>query len=1108
MVLDGYMDKADWYKDAIIYELHIKAFKDGNGDGIGDFKGLIQKLDYLEDLGVNAIWVLPFFPSPFRDDGYDISDYYKIHPDYGTTRDFKRFLYEAHRRNIKVIIELVLNHTSDQHKWFQRARHAKRNSVYRNYYVWSDDPHKYSDARIIFNDFEVSNWQWDPVAKQYYWHRFYSHQPDLNYDNPRVQTEIFKIIDYWFDMGVDGFRLDAVPYLFQREHTSCENLPETHQFLKKLRAHVDEKYDNKMLLAEANMWPEDAAAYFGNGDECHMNYHFPLMPRMFMALKMEDRYPIMDIFEQTPNIPENAQWAMFLRNHDELTLEMVTDEERDYMYKMYVNEPKARINLGIRQRLAPLLNNNRKSIELLNFLLFSLPGTPVIYYGDEIGMGDNYYLGDRNGVRTPMQWSPDRNAGFSSANPNKLYLPVNLDPEYQYEAINVETQQRNLSSLYWWMKRMINMRKHNAVFGRGEIQFIPPKNSKILSFLRIYQDDVILVIANLSRFSQAAEIDLSEYKDYTPTELFSQNEFPIIQDHPYLFTVGPYGYYWFRLEKKVATSPERLLEEPLITLKNYDDLQSVKNTTILESRILPYYLPKCRWFGGKSKKIRDINIFETIALPLHSEKAFWLIFEVKYLEGLPEIYQLAVSIGGEEKKDEVQSLSPQCLIMPIIVGKNKYWLYDAVYNHEFRQALFESVIRKRKGKEKGKYLHFNVDRKAKKQFFEGQEEVFSTVLSAEQSNTSLIYDNNVFTKFYRKLDTGINPDIEITQYLTEKTNFQYIPRYIGSIEYRKNTHNSYYLGMMQEVVPNEGDAWSHFEDVLLRFYESVLASPYMKSPFALKGELGDPLTFNKTPDDLQSLLGAGNAEQISLLGKRTAEMHQALAAHPESPDFKPESFSIHYQRAMYSSIQSLVKAATQNLSENLNVLPDTINNEAHMILSRKNEILKYLKKLYSKKIKTRKIRNHGDYHLGQVLFTGKDFIIIDFEGEPARTYSERRLKRSPIKDVAGMIRSLHYAPYNALYKLSSVGDTEIEYLEQWAEIWYHYMSMYFFHSYLEQIKETDLVPNQKDHLNILIHTFLIEKAAYELNYELNNRPSWTTIPVKGIKYILTNYISE
>ncbi len=481
-----------WYKDAVIYEMHVRSFYDSDKDGVGDFRGLTEKLDYLQDLGITAIWLLPFYPSPLRDDGYDISDYTDIHEKYGTLRDFKAFLREAKYRGLKIITELVINHTSNQHPWFQRARRAAPGSRHREYYVWSETPQKYQEARIIFQDFESSNWAWDPEAQAYYWHRFYSHQPDLNFDSPDVRKEIIRALNFWLSLGVDGLRLDAVPYLYEREGTNCENLPETHAFLKELRRHVDATFKNRMLLAEANQWPEDAAAYFGQGDECHMAFHFPLMPRMFMALRMEDRFPIIDILQQTPQIPDNCQWALFLRNHDELTLEMVTDEERDYMYRVYSQDPQARINLGIRRRLAPLLGNHRRRIELMKSLLFAMPGTPVLYYGDEIGMGDNIFLGDRDGVRTPMQWSADRNAGFSQANSQRLYLPVNIDPEYHYEAINVEAQQNNPHSLLWWMKRMIALRKGHKALTRGSIEFLLPENTKVLAFLRCHQEECIL----------------------------------------------------------------------------------------------------------------------------------------------------------------------------------------------------------------------------------------------------------------------------------------------------------------------------------------------------------------------------------------------------------------------------------------------------------------------------------------------------------------------------------------------------------------------------------------------------------------------------------------
>ena len=539
-----------WYKDAVFYELHVKAFYDSNADGFGDFRGLMEKLDYVQELGIDCIWILPFYPSPLRDDGYDIADYYGVHPDYGTLQDFKAFLKAAHRRNLKVMVDLVMNHTSDQHPWFQEARKDPK-SPRRNYYVWSDTDQKYLDARIIFIDTERSNWTWDPVAQQYYWHRFFSHQPDLNYDNPRVRRSMLKVIRHWLDMGVDGFRADAVPYLFEREGTNCENLPETHAYLKEVRRFIDEHYPGRILLAEANQWPADVRPYFGDGDEFHMAFNFPLMPRIFMALRREDRTPIVDIISQLPPIPETCQWCLFMRNHDELTLEMVTDEERDYMYHEYAKDPRMKLNLGIRRRLAPLVDNGRRRIELLNSLLFTLPGSPIIYYGDEIGMGDNIYLGDRNGVRTPMQWTGDRNAGFSRADAARLYSPVIMDPVYGYQAINVEAQLRDPSSLLNWMKRLIRIRKRYPVFGRGAIEFLHPENRKVLAYIR-RDDQHVLVVNNLSRFVQPVELDLRHYAGWTPVEIFGETRFPPIGELPYFLTLGPHGFYWFRLERNTV----------------------------------------------------------------------------------------------------------------------------------------------------------------------------------------------------------------------------------------------------------------------------------------------------------------------------------------------------------------------------------------------------------------------------------------------------------------------------------------------------------------------------------------------------------------------------
>src|SRR6266446_3459845 len=705
-----------WYKDAIIYELHVKTFCDSDGDGMGDFRGLIQKLDYLEELGITAIWLLPFYPSPQRDDGYDIADYFDVNPNFGSLADFRAFLDAAHQRNLRVITELVINHTSDQNPWFQKSRRAAPGSPEREFYVWSDTPEKYKDARIIFKDFETSNWAWDPVAKAYYWHRFYSHQPDLNFDNPAVLEALEKVCDFWLAMGVDGLRLDAVPYLYEREDTSCENLPETHDYLRKLRAHVDVKFSNRMLLAEANQWPEDAAAYFGKGDESHMNFHFPLMPRMFMALQMEDRFPIIDILEQTPSIPENCQWAMFLRNHDELTLEMVTDEERDYMYRVYATDPHARINLGIRRRLSPLLANNRRKIELLNTLLFSMPGTPILYYGDEIGMGDNFYLGDRNGCRTPMQWSPDRNAGFSRANPQQLYLPVTIDPEYHYEAVNVENQQKNLSSLLWWTRRVIAMRKNFKAFSRGSLEFLYPDNAKVLAFLRRWENETIVMVANLSRFSQSAELDLSRFAGCVPMEVFSRNLFRPIRKTRYVVTLGPHAYYWFALQAPIDT--RRALKKHVVPIikapAQLDVLLGNSQREQLERDVLPNHIQNSRWFGSKARNFRNLKVTE----------------------------QLAFSADGEGAHSITQNASHA--IVAHFERKNGAILCDAIWDGSFRSQLFEAIVRRRTLRAQGGEFVGLATSGLESQDFDVSAN--SHVLSAEQSNSSMLFDNKFFLK--------------------------------------------------------------------------------------------------------------------------------------------------------------------------------------------------------------------------------------------------------------------------------------------------------------------------------------------------------------------------
>ncbi|MDB5196381.1 MAG: alpha-amylase, partial [Flaviaesturariibacter sp.] len=877
-------DKLHWYKDAVIYELHIKAFRDSNGDGIGDFGGLLEKLDYLQELGVTAIWVLPFYPSPLRDDGYDIADYYSINPRYGNIEQFQHFLDEAHKRGLKVITELVINHTSDQHPWFQRARSAPKGSPEREYYVWSDDPTKYSDVRIIFQDFEASNWTWDPVAQQYYWHRFFHHQPDLNYDNPAVQEEIFNILDYWCAMGVDGFRLDAVPYLYEREGTNGENLPETHAFLKKLRKHIDERFPSTVFLAEANMWPEDSASYFGDGDECHMNYHFPVMPRMFMSLQQEDRYPITDIFDQTPAIPDTCQWAMFLRNHDELTLEMVTDEERDFMYKVYAKDPKAKINLGIRHRLAPLMDGNRRKIELMNSLLFSLPGTPVIYYGDEIGMGDNFYLGDRDGVRTPMQWSADRNAGFSEANPHTLYLPLILDPEYHYESVNVELQRRNTSSLFWYMKRIISMRKSFKAFSRGDMKFLSVENPKVLAFTRSYENETLLIIVNLSKYSQPAEVDLSIYKGFLPVEVFSKNRFPAVKEGaPYFFTLGPYSYQWFRLEKAASQIEEtRQLAE--LSLDNWEDLVSPPFSTLLEQQVLPNYLNSRPWFAGKNRKVYSISIDQPISLQAGTAPLFFLLVDVTYESGLPETYQLPVTFVKHADAAPLQQIHPEAIIAELKLQGEAGMLCDALYLKDMQQWLFLHLVKRENLSTKDGSLNFqcyalHVNTDAV---------ISSRIQAGTEYTTSIIFNNTFFLKMYRKVEAFTNPDVELSTFLSEDAGFKNTPAFKGVIEWT-TAKGTTVLGMLQEMVDTYGNGYNFMQERVENFIERILArNEGALKELKISGILATPPGFDELPQSLQELIGGRAAEQARLLGIRTGQLHKALTEKAYEKEFVPE----------------------------------------------------------------------------------------------------------------------------------------------------------------------------------------------------------------------------
>ncbi len=1103
-----------WFQDAIIYEVPVRAFADSNDDGIGDFRGLTEKLDYLQDLGVTAIWVLPFFPSPLRDDGYDIADYTSINPIYGTLSDFQELLDAAHDRGIRVIIELIINHTSDQHPWFHRARRAPKGSKERDFYVWSDTPEKYQEARIIFQDFETSNWAWDPVAKEYYWHRFYSHQPDLNYESPEVCQAVFDVLDFWLAMGVDGLRMDAVPYLYEQEGTNCENLPATHAFLKQLRSHVDAKYPNRMLLAEANQWPEDAVQYYAAGDECHMNFHFPLMPRLFMSLQMEDSFPIIDILQQTPQIPDNCQWALFLRNHDELTLEMVSDEDRDYMYRVYAQDTQARINLGIRRRLAPLMQNNRRRIELMNGLLLSLPGTPVLYYGDEIGMGDNIYLGDRNGVRTPMQWSSDRNAGFSRTNPQRLYAPPTIDPEYHYESINVEAQRANPQSLWWWMKRLIATRERFQAFGRGTFEFLYPENRKVVAFMRTYKDEHILVVANLSRFVQTVELDLSEFKGAVPVEIFGRTEFPAVGELPYFLSLSPHAFYWLTLQLQEASQTERPQSQlpTLVASGKWQNIFARTESRAALASVLPDYLRTRRWFGGKARKIQATQITEVVSVPYRDTEAYIVLLQVDYTEGSPETYVMPLAyetrelrVENEEKiappNSELRTLPEYVVAQVKVQGAETGVLVDALADKDFLAFPLEAIASAHRYQGlRGELLATTTDALIPGQLDRSQLE--PRLLKGEQSNTSVVYGDQLILKFFRKVEEGINPDLEIGRFLTEKKTEHFVP-VAGALEYSRQSGQSVTLGILHEFVPETRDAWSYTLDSLRDYFEQVMVkqtdvAEVMPSN-SLATEIGGGI-----PELANDIIGS-YLTSAELLGQRTAELHLALASQPENPDFAPEPFTSFYQRSIYQYMRNLAGQALLLLKKRLPQLPPETQQLAQVVLNRQEQLMERFKSVLNLKITGQRTRCHGDYHLGQVLYTGKDFIIIDFEGEPARPMSERRMKRSPLRDVAGMLQSFNYAATLALRNEVDSGMIRPESLsamEQWAQFWYGWVSVAFLNSYLVTADGATFLPKAKEEMQVLLDAYMLEKATYELGYELNNRPDWAEIPLQRILQLL------
>ena len=1080
-----------WYKDAVIYELHIKAYADANGDGVGDFRGLTERLDHVQSLGVNTIWLLPFYPSPLRDDGYDVADYENVHPSYGTLDDFRAFVVEAHRRGLRVITELVMNHTSDQHPWFQAARQAPKGSPERAFYVWSDDPTLYSGTRIIFTDTEKSNWTYDEVAGQYFWHRFFSHQPDLNFDNPAVLSAVLKAMEFWLAMGVDGFRLDAIPYLIERDGTSNENLRETHGVIKEIRRRLEAKYPGRLLLAEANMWPEDVREYFGDGDECQMAYHFPLMPRMYMAIALEDRHPVVEILAQTPDIPANCQWAVFLRNHDELTLEMVTSKERDYMYSMYASDARARINLGIRRRLAPLLENDHERIKLMNSLLLSMPGTPVLYYGDEIGMGDNIFLGDRDGVRTPMQWTSDRNGGFSRADPQRLYLPPIQDPIYGFEAVNVEAQSREHSSLLSWTRRLLAVRGSSRAFGRGHFTMLHPGNRKVLAYVREYGDDVILCVANLSRVAQPVELELDHWKGRVPVEMMGRNTFPPVGDIPYMLTLPGYGFFWFRLSTD-ATPPrwhtERVPVEDLAVMVLFDGWNSFfrnrvvpwrialadKTRTQLERDLLPRFLRRQRWYAGKAQALERVTLAEHAVL--QSGQHQWLLALVDaHGPAAAARYFVPLAMAFDDDDEERTRALAALAVSKVREQAKMGLLADAMADEPFCRALVQAIGEKRVLKADGGSLRFTPGAAfagVVGDVLRGPAPLHRLTLS---SNSVSLLGDRLFLKAYRRLRPGLNPELEMGRYLTDVVAYAHCVPVAGSVDFHATDGTVWTLALLQGQLTNQGDAWVYTVDQLARRLEA---------------------TAHATPGEA---IVEPPVERIQVLARRIAELHVALARRTGTPAFDPEPVQT-------SDLLRWTAAVHEECTHTLALLEDRratwaapLGELAARVLQSRETLFAIIERARNEAPVGLKTRIHGDLHLGQILVCRDDFIIIDFEGEPQRDFEQRRAKHSALRDVAGMLRSFDYARHTALHQVAQ-GTGELERLSAQARQWERRVRQAFLATYRDVTQASGLYAGSSGFAAVagLLDLFELEKALYELRYEIDNRPDWVAAPLAGM----------
>jgi maltose alpha-D-glucosyltransferase/alpha-amylase len=1101
-----------WYHDAIFYEVPVLSFCDGNNDGYGDFVGLASKLDYLQDLGVTCLWLLPFFASPLRDDGYDVSDYRAVHPACGTIDDFKRFLAEAHRRRLRVVAEIPVNHTSDQHPWFQAARQSPADSPLRDYYHWSPTPDRFADAPVLFRDASVSNWSWDAQAKAFYWHRFFSHQPDLNYEQPEVRGEMLRILRFWANLGVDGLSLNGAAFLAERDGSRCEHLPQTHALVQEFRSTLQNEYPDLLLAAGVNAWPTTAQGYFGEGRECQVVPGLALAQRLFLSLRQENRHPLVDLLEQTPEPPEGCQWLTLLRNHDELTLALATDEERDYLFREYASDPATRLHNGILRRLAPLVENSRQRVELLFGLLFALPGAPLIYYGDEIGMGDNPFLSGRSAVRTPMQWSPDRNAGFSTADFARLYAPPVMDVVYGHQGVNVEAQLRDSASQLHWMRRLIGMRKSSAALSSGSLTMVECENSKVMAFVR--QDEsqpdgeTILVVANLARTAQAAELDLSRWQGLIPVEAFGRSPFPRIDDERYVVTLGPHAFLWFRLQKAVKNVATRLAPVatedvnvlPVIELPSLDGLFDGPARERLERAVLPGFLKSQRWFGGKSRQIESVQLLDwgPLSMPTRAQLA---LVEIQFADQTRDVYFVPLAIAEDGAALTVYEQHRAQAIARLHLPHGDAVLYDALASNDVCLAMLAAI-----GNETEVPLRTGAIRFAPTSAFARlrgnvQDQLSAKLGPATSSNSLVFYGRRLLLKLFRRPEPGVNPDYEICRFLTEEQDFRRIPQVAGNLTYLPaGGREPFMLGIVQALVTNQGDGWEHAMDELSRYYDR--ASARMFGPDPVSPDHRSLVELAQATPPLAAIETIGTYfHPARMLGQRTAEMHQALASATNNNDFTPEPLTAENFEGIRTDILTQAEQSFAALRDNLQRLPPELIADAEHLLNRGREEIERLLSL-PHALGASRTRIHGDYHLGQVLWADNDYVILDFEGEPARSVAERRAKFSPVRDVAGMLRSYHYAAYAALFAYVVDRPHDFARLAPWAELWQQWVSAAYLRAYLQTAAGATFLPDDPQAFAALLDSFMLGKALYELSYELNNRPTWVRIPLGGVLSLL------